>query len=1059
MSFRAPFTLPSFACLAGWAICGLAAGLPLAGAEPLITEFLASNSTTLFDQDRESSDWIEVHNPDPAPVNLGGWYLTDTASNRTRWQFPAVTLAPGAYLVVFASNKNRRDPASELHTNFALDADGEYLALVKPDGVTVTSEYAPNFPAQSNDVSYGLATPVTSPPQTGFFRRPTPGAANGPVETATLSARVQFSRSSGPFSTSFLLELSGAGAGQHIRYVAVPPGPGGAAAPEPTAASPRYTGPIGVSGPILIRAAVFSDDLRARGLPAAAQFFALDLSGPEGLGNFSTKLPVMVLEPHGLPGLNKEDGTRPGWFYAYAAKPAGGLPFTAAPDIVSPSLLEVRGSSSANFPKKSYNVDFVNDLGESTGLRLLGSPPFDEWALVGPWLYDPALIRNMIIYELSNRIGRWAPRTQPVEVFVNFEGRPLDRTAYVGVYVLTDKIDLHPDRLALDRMAAGATAEPEITGGYVLKIDAPDASEYGWTTDRGLDIDTLSTVNVASPKADRLSSAQRTYIRGYVQKMEDALHADRASGWRTRTHLDYLDRASWVDHHILNTFAANPDAFERSAYFHKPRGGKLLAGPIWDFDRSMGSYWDERSFRPDLWYGEGAVQPWHFGWWGIIATDPDFMQAWIDRWHDLRRDAFSDSSLGTLTDQLAAAVGPEAGARDAARWPDNISLSDGTYAGEIAHLRNWLIQRARWIDAQFVPPPSFTAAGNSLVLDLPADTQLAYTLDGSDPRASGGDIAPNAIVVTGRVTIPASANLHARSYRASASNTFPGSPWSAAVGGPDSTPLTPASRLANLSSRATVGSGDDALIVGVVVGDTAAKRYLARAIGPALTQFGASGVVPDPQLALFGPGAVELYRNLGWATGPDAAQLPQLAQGVGAFALPAGSADSALIVGLGASAYTVQVTTPSGRNGIGLAELYELDAAGRTVNLSTRARVGTDDRVIIGGFVVAGAAHKRMLIRAVGPALSVFGLTGALADPVLTLYSGNQVRATNDRWSSDPAATAAAAAGARVGAFALPPNSEDAALLITVAPGAYTAEVRGKGGTEGVALLEIYEIP
>ena len=1059
MSLRAPFTLPSLASLAGWVICALGAGLPPAAAEPLITEFLASNSTTLFDQDRESSDWIEVHNPDPTPVNLGGWYLTDTASNRTRWQFPSVTLAPGAYLVVFASNKNRRDPASELHTNFALGADGEYLALVKPDGVTVTSDYAPAFPAQSNDVSYGLATPVTSPPQTGFFRRPTPGAANGPVETATLSARVRFSRPSGPFSTSFLLELSGAGAGQHIRYEAVPPGPGGAAGPEPTAASTRYTGPIGVSGPIVIRAAVFSDDLRARGLPATAQFFALDLSGPDGLGDFTTKLPVMVLEPHGLSGLEKEDGSRPGWLYAYAAKPAGALPFSAAPDFVSPSLLEVRGSSSANFPKKSYNIDFVNDLGESTGLSLLNSPPFDEWALIGPWLYDPALIRNMIIYALSNRIGRWAPRTQPVEVFVNFDGRPLDRTGYVGVYVLTDKIDLHPNRLALDRMSAGATAEPEITGGYVLKIDAPDASEYGWTTDRGLDLDTFSTVNVASPKADRLSTAQRTYIRGYVQKMEDALHADRASGWRTRTHLDYLDRASWVDHHILNTFASNPDAFERSAYFHKPRGGKILAGPIWDFDRAMGSYWDERSFRPDLWYGEGAVQPWHFGWWGIIATDPEFMQAWIDRWHEVRRDAFSDSSLGALTDQLAAAIGPEAGARDAARWPDNVSLSDGTYAGEIAHLRNWLIQRARWIDAQFVPPPSLTPSGGSLVLDLPANTQLAYTLDGSDPRASGGDIAPNAIVVTGRVTVPGSANLHARSYRASARDAFPGSPWSAAVGGPNSTPLTPASRLANISSRATVGSGDDALIAGVVVSDTATKRYLVRAIGPALAQFGASGVVPDPQLTVFGPGAIELYRNFGWPTGPDAARLPPLAQGVGAFALPAGSADSALIIGLGASAYTVQVTTPSGRNGIGLAELYELDAGGRTVNLSSRARVGTDDRVLIGGFVVAGAAHKRMLIRAVGPALSVFGVTGALADPVLTLYSGNQVRATNDRWSSDPAAAAAAVAGSRVGAFALPPNSEDAALLITVAPGAYTAEVRGKNGSEGVALLEIYEIP
>ncbi|MBL9209528.1 MAG: CotH kinase family protein, partial [Opitutaceae bacterium] len=1010
MSLRAAPTRPPPARLVAGVVCGLLFGLAPARAEPVITEFMASNSTTLFDQDRDFSDWIEVHNPDATAVNLSGWYLTDTASNRTRWQFPAVTLAPGAYLVVFASNKNRRDPAAELHTNFALAAEGEYLALVKPDGVTVTSEYAPTYPAQSSNVSYGLATPLTVSRQTGFFRVPTPGTANGPMETATLGARVQFSRPSGPFSTSFLLELSGATAGQHIRYVSVPAGPGGAAAPDPTSTSPRYSGPIGVSGPVLIRAAVFSDDLQSRGLPATAQYFTLDLSGPAGLAGFATKHPVLVLEPHGLPGLNKEDGARPGWLYAYAARPAGGRPFNAPPDFASSSLLEVRGSSSANFPKKSYNVDFVNDLGENTGLSLLGSPPFDEWALVGPWLYDPALIRNMILYSLSNRIGRWAPRTQPVEVFVNAGGGPLDRSAYVGVYVLTDKIDLHPDRLALDRMSAGATNEPEITGAYVLKIDAPDPSEYGWTTDRGLDLDTLSTVNVASPKADRLSSAQRTYIRGYVQKMEDALHADRASGWRTRTHLDYLDRPSWVDHHILNTFAANPDAFERSAYFHKPRGGKILAGPVWDFDRAMGSYWDERSFRPDLWYGEGAVQPWSFGWWGILATDPDFRQAWIDRWHDLRRDALGDTSLAAVTDQFAVMIGPEAAARDAARWPDNVSLADGTYAGEIAHLRNWLIQRARWIDAQFVPVPSLTATGGSLVLDPPADAQIAYTLDGSDPRAAGGDLAPGALLAPGRVTVPATANLHARSYRASARDAFPGTPWSAAVGGPNSTPLTPASRLANLSSRAAVGTGDDALIAGVVVSDTAAKRYLARAIGPALTQFGASGVVPDPQLTVFSPGAVELYRNVGWPTGPDAARLPQLAQGVGAFALPAGSADSALVVGLAASAYTVQVTTPGGRSGIGLAELYELDGNGRTVNLSTRARVGTDDRVLIGGFVVSGAAHKRMLIRAVGPTLTAFGLAGALADPVLTLYAGTQVMAANDRWSSDPAATAAATA-------------------------------------------------
>lgn len=1059
MSSPAPRALRLPTRLAGLMACwlGLLTG-PVAAA-PLITEFMASNVTTLFDQDREASDWIELHNPDPTPVNLAGWYLTDTASNRTRWQFPAVTLAPGAYLVVFASNKNRRDPAAELHTNFALGAEGEYLALVRPDGVTVASEYAPNYPRQSVDVSYGLATPLANPPQAGYFRRPTPGAANGATDPAPLSARVQFSRPAGPVSASFALELSGAAAGQHIRYVAVPPGEDGAVAPEPTESSPRYTGPIAVHGPVVIRAAVYSDDLRSRSASTVAHYFWVVLAGPDGLATFSTKLPVLVLDVHGRGGLYKEDGDQSAWFYAFAARPPAGQPFSTTPEFASPVLAAVRGSSSANFPKKSYNVDFVNDLGQSADRPLLGSPAFDEWALVGPWLYDPALIRNAIIYSLSNRIGRWAARVQPVEVFFNADGLALDRSAYAGVYGLTDKIDLHPDRVAIDPVATSATTEPAITGGYLLKIDVPDANEYSWTTERGLDIDTYSSVIVASPKADRLSTAQRTYIRDYVQKMEDALHADRASGWRTRTHLDYLDRASWVDHHILNTFAANPDAFERSAYLQKPRGGKIIAGPIWDFDRAMGSHWDERSFRYDLWYGEGAVQPWHFGWWGILATDPEFMQAWIDRWHALRRDAFADPSLGALVDQLAAAVGPEAAARDANRWPDNVSLAGGTYAGEIAHVRSWLIERARWIDRQFVPSPTVTAGAGTLGLDPPAEAQIIYTLDGSDPRLVGGDPAPDATIATGRVTVPATANLHARSYRASARNAFPGGPWSAAVGGANSTPISPASRLANLSSRAAVGTGEDALIAGVIVTDTAAKRYLARAVGPTLTQFGAGGVVPDPQLTVFSAGAVELFRNLRWETGPDAAQLPQVTRSVGGFALPAGGADSALVINLNASAYTVQVTTPTGRAGIGLAELYELDATGRTANLSTRARVGTDDRVLIGGFVVTGAAHKRMLIRAVGPTLTTFGLGGALADPVLTLYSGSQVIATNDRWSANPTAAAIATTAGRIGAFALPSNSEDAALLVTVAPGAYTAEVRGKANTEGVALLEIYEIP
>ena len=122
-------------------------------ADPVITEFMASNTTTLADEDGAFPDWIEIFNPDATAVNLKGWYLTDDARDKKRWSFPAVTLAPQGYLVVFASGKDRRDPAKRLHTDFSLNADGEFLALIKPDGVTAATEFAPAFPDQRTNVS------------------------------------------------------------------------------------------------------------------------------------------------------------------------------------------------------------------------------------------------------------------------------------------------------------------------------------------------------------------------------------------------------------------------------------------------------------------------------------------------------------------------------------------------------------------------------------------------------------------------------------------------------------------------------------------------------------------------------------------------------------------------------------------------------------------------------------------------------------------------------------------------------------------------------------------
>ncbi len=132
----------------------------LASAEPVISEFLASNQNGVTDEDGDRPDWIEVRNPDATPVSLAGWSLTDSAANLQKWVFPAVTLPANGHLLVFASGKDRRTVGQTLHTNFSLSAGGEYLALVRPEG-TPSTEFAPAFPPQLPDISYGTSTNTT----------------------------------------------------------------------------------------------------------------------------------------------------------------------------------------------------------------------------------------------------------------------------------------------------------------------------------------------------------------------------------------------------------------------------------------------------------------------------------------------------------------------------------------------------------------------------------------------------------------------------------------------------------------------------------------------------------------------------------------------------------------------------------------------------------------------------------------------------------------------------------------------------------------------------------
>jgi hypothetical protein len=771
---------------------------------------------------------------------------------------------------------------------------------------------------------------------------------------------------------------------------------------------------------------------------------------------FSSRLPVLVIDNAGSGALLKGAPDQAAELAVF--KPDADLTrLTGQSPALSTALtISVRGASSADFPKKSFNLTLRDRRGNKQAQALLDLPAGDKWALVAPWKFDLSYLNNAFVYALSNRMGRWAPRTRFVEVFINPRGGDVTMADYAGIYVLTERVEPAEQRVNVAKLSAADKTAPAITGGYILKIDQPATDDVAWKTARTLSSDDRSAVVLVAPRAEDVTSAQYGYIREYVLAMEKALRADQAGGWTQRTSLDFVDRPSWVDRHLLNTFLCNPDAFVRSAYFTKDRGGRMVAGPVWDFDRAMGSYWDERSFRWDVWSGVGAADVWRTGWWGLIAQDSEFMQAWIDRWQSLRDGDLATARLTQLAGSLANEIGADAAARDAARWPDNASPR-GSFALEIARVTGWLALRAGWIDEQSVARPARAIGGGIMTFTAPRGALLAYTIDGTDPRSVGGEVAPNATLTAEPLVVAADANVHVRSYRADTPAALPGSPWSSAMGGEQAAPLQPRARFTNFSSRAVIGSGEHALIAGFVVADTSAKRFLARAMGPGLVAFGVEGYLPRPLLSLAGTDGVEQSRNAGWESSPAVSELPMLAKSVGAFPFAAGKPDAAVVNALGAGAHSLTTTALEGGAGIGLVELYELDGNGRTSNFATRAMVKRGGGGLIAGFVVQGPASQRVLIRGVGPTLTKMGLANALQNPTLTIQQGTIVVATNDRWSTND--TALARATKSVGTFPLESGSEDTAIFVTLVPGAYVVEINGHGDSEGVVLLEVYEVP
>jgi hypothetical protein len=278
----------------------------------------------------------------------------------------------------------------------------------------------------------------------------------------------------------------------------------------------------------------------------------------------------------------------------------------------------------------------------------------------------------------------------------------------------------------------------------------------------------------------------------------------------------------------------------------------------------------------------------------------------------------------------------------------------------------------------------------------------------------------------------------------------------ASSAGPTPTP-TGATHLAALSVRTFVGTGDSTVSVGFGISGSGSKQVLIRGVGPTLAGFGVSGVLLNPVLGLYNSSSALMSTNAGWGGG---VALADAFVSAGTFALPINSVDTALFQSLAAGTfYSALISGANATTGIALAEIYDVDPgtpATRLTSISARALSGTGSSVLIAGFIIEGNGTEVLLIRGIGPTLTQYGVSGVLASTQLTLFNGaSQAIGTNAGWGGG---SVLATAFAQYGLFALPANSADSAMIVSLPPGLYTVQLSGTNNTSGIGLIEVYEM-
>ena len=373
--------------------------------------------------------------------------------------------------------------------------------------------------------------------------------------------------------------------------------------------------------------------------------------------------------------------------------------------------IEYRGSSSQLFDKKSYGFETWDEENEDMDYPLLGFPEEEDWIFYGPYS-DKTLIRNKLIYDLSNQIGRYASRTKFCELTINNQ--------YMGVYVFMEKLKRDKNRIAIKKLENDDLDSINISGGYIIKIDKSD-DENGeqvyndfnaFISNYKPNYATYQSIwfNYEYPKPKDIHNEQKQYINSYFDNFEKALSGinfkDSLSGYRK-----YIDVESFIDFFILNELSNNLDGYRLSTYLHKNRNEKLKIGPIWDFNLSFGNGNYCNGDKYDTWtykFNETCSDDFWLipFWWEKLLEDPYFVNKLKERWNELRKKELSDENIFQMIQNYISILKNESGAvyRNYSKWnvigkylwPNN--HVGNSYESEIDYLIKWISKRNNWLD-------------------------------------------------------------------------------------------------------------------------------------------------------------------------------------------------------------------------------------------------------------------------------------------------------------------------------------------------------------------------